>query len=90
MTIFLSYAIDIIIFALIAHWILGYISKTQNKTFEKIRYYLNRIFDPVLGFIRQKVKPVFKLDQRTSIDFSPLILLILLFIFKKILIYIFA
>lgn len=85
----LGYAIDIIIFALIAHWILGYIKNPQVEIIEKTRHFLNRIFNPVLDFIRKTLKPNIKIDKGRYLDFSSLILLFTLALCKRMVFFIF-
>ena len=80
----ITFIINIIIFGLFIHWILGFIKSTQIPQIEKVRGFLNRVFSPFLDLIRKKIKPLLKIDEGRYFDFSPLVLFLGLIIIREI------
>ncbi|MFX0135586.1 MAG: YggT family protein [Candidatus Hodarchaeota archaeon] len=79
----LSFSLNILILGLFIHWILGFIRSTQYSQVEQIRAFLNKIYNPFLELIRNKIKPLLKISDGKYLDFSPLILFIGLVIIRR-------
>lgn len=74
--------VNILILGALVHWALVVFNKSYNETAQRIKEALDRIYLPMLEVIRGFVKP-FQLSDGNSFDFSHLILILLLAIFRK-------
>ena len=79
----LAFLLNILIMGLFIHWIFSFIKTTQHSQVEQIRAFLNKIYNPFLELIRNKIKPLLKLNDGKYLDFSPLILFIGLVIIRR-------
>lgn len=89
MSLLLSFILDLLTLGLISFWILSFIKTTKYPQIEKVRHYLTTIYQPMLDIIRNKIKPVVNMGQNRFLDFSPLILMILFALMKKLICWIF-
>lgn len=80
---------NVLMLGLIIHWILGFIKSSPYSQIEKARSFLNNIFNPFLDLIKNKINPIVKMQDGNAIDFSPLILLIIIAITRKFIYFIF-
>jgi len=85
----IAFLLNILILGLFIHWILGFIKTTQYSQVEQIRVFLNKIYNPFLELIRNKIKPLLKISDGTYLNFSPLILFIVLVIIRRLVFLIF-
>lgn len=78
---------DALILGLIVHWAFGFIPTLQNAHVEKARAFLSKVYPPFIGIIRTRIKPVIKREDGGEIDLSPLVLLLILAVVKKLVIF---
>ncbi len=74
--------VKILMLGVLVHWALVVFNKSYNETAQRIRMGLDRVYLPMLEMIRNFVKPM-ELSDGKSFDFSHLILILLLAIFRK-------
>ena len=79
----LALLLNFLILGLFIHWILSFIKSTQYSQVEQIRAFLNKIYNPFLELIKNKIKPLLKISDGKYLDFSPLILFIALIIVRR-------
>lgn len=76
--------LKILIIGAFVHWLLEFIARTSyNETVIRIKSALDRVYLPMLEVIRNYVKPLTLSDGR-AIDFSHLILIVVLAVFRRI------
>lgn len=76
--------LKILIFGAIVHWLIEYLARSSyNETLIRIKSALDRLYLPMLEIIRNYVKPL-TLSGERAIDFSHLILIVALAIFRRI------
>ena len=80
---------DALILGLIAHWVLGFIPTLQNDHVEKARAFLEKLYPPFIELVRTKIKPILKKQDGGEIDFSPLVLILILAVAKKLAFFVF-
>jgi YggT family protein len=73
---FINWAIQILILVVIIDVVLSYLMPDQNHP---VRVFIHRIIEPLLSPIRKL------LPQSSGIDFSPMILILILIIFQYLL-----
>jgi len=78
----INLVINILILGAIVHWALVVFNKSYNETALRIKETLDRIYLPMLEVIRNFVKPL-QMSDGNAFDFSHLILILLLAIFRK-------
>lgn len=84
LAIILSRLLEIYMFIVIANVFLSWIVfASQNLTIRRLYVYTNQLVDPVLQPIRSVLNPF---SRNLGIDFSPIVLLILLHILNRMLI----
>lgn len=81
LTFILTSIINIIIFGLIINWILSFFANPSNPSLYNFHKSLNQLFKPLLDPIRNIIKPL-DVGNSTNIDFSPAILIGLLYLLK--------
>lgn len=74
--------IKILMLGALVHWALVVFNKSYNETAQRIKETLDRVYLPMLEVIRNFVKPL-QMSDGNSFDFSHLILILLLAIFRK-------
>lgn len=79
------FVINILILGVVVHWILGLFRSSYQPEVAKIRAFFDRIYNPSLDAIRSRIRPL-TLESGTTIDFSPFILIVLLWLIKRLLI----
>ena len=84
----INFAVNVLILGVIAHWIMNNFVHSYREEVVKIRELLDRIFVPMLDFIRGIIKPITLSDGRVA-DFSHLILIVALAIGRRLLFFIF-
>jgi len=85
----ISLLFNMLILGLIVHWILSFIKSTQYSQIEKVRSFLDKIYDPLLDLIKDKIKPVIKMQDGRHLDFSSMILLVIFALARKLIYFVF-
>jgi len=79
----ISLVITVLIWGAIIHWILGFFRMSYHPVVTNVLNFLDRIYEPMLDPIRRNIPPL-RLSDGRAIEFSPLILIILLVITRKV------
>lgn len=77
-----SFVVSVLIWGAILHWILGFFRMSYHPLVNNVLSFLDRVYGPMLDPIRQKV-PGLRLSDGREIDFSHLILIVLLAIARR-------
>ncbi len=83
----INFILDVLIIGAIIHWLLGFFQSAYQPSINAARNFLDRLYNPLLESIRSVIPPI-SLSKGNALDLSPLILIILLIIAKKLATYI--
>ncbi len=79
----ISFFISILIWGAIIHWILSFFRMSYHPVVTNVLNFLDRFYEPMLDPIRERVPPL-RLSDGRAIEFSHLILIVLLAIARKV------
>ena len=88
MSALINFAVNVLILGVIAHWIMNNFVHSYREEVVKIRELLDRIFVPMLDFIRGIIKPITLSDGRVA-DFFFFFLIVALAIGRRLLFFVF-